>query len=64
MYNPHSTPDRPWESISMDYMSGLPFTKQGNDFVFLVVDHFSKVSILVGYKKIITAKATANIFFE
>jgi hypothetical protein len=38
MHTPLPTPDRPWESISMDYMSGIPSTKQGNDSVFVVVD--------------------------
>jgi hypothetical protein len=37
LYTPLPTPDRPWQSISMDYMSGLPSTKHGNDCVFMVV---------------------------
>jgi hypothetical protein len=61
MYTPLPTPDRPWESISMDYMSSLLSTKRGNDCVFVVVDHFSKMSILVLYKKGITTEATAKI---
>ena len=48
----------------MEYMSGLPSTKRGNDFVFVVVDRFSKMVILVFCKKNITAKATAKLFFE
>jgi hypothetical protein len=52
-YNPLPTLDRPWESISMDYMLGLPSTKQGNDCVFLVVNRFSKMAIL-----------TAKLFFK
>ena len=31
LYTPLPTPNWPWESISMDYMSGLPSTKHGND---------------------------------
>jgi hypothetical protein len=54
----------PWESISMDYMSGLPSTKKGNDSVFVVVDRFSKMAILVSYKKSIATKATGKLFFE
>jgi hypothetical protein len=38
MYTSLPTLERPWESISMDYMSGLPSTKQGNDYVFVIVD--------------------------
>jgi hypothetical protein len=41
-----------------------PSTKSGNDYVFVVVDHFSKMAILATYKKNITAEATAKIFFE
>jgi hypothetical protein len=48
----------------MDYMSGLPSTKRGNDCVFVVVDRFSKMAIMVACKKSITAEATAKLFFE
>jgi hypothetical protein len=48
----------------MDYMSGLLSTKWGNDYVFVVVDRFSKMAILDAHKKRITAEATAKIFFE
>jgi hypothetical protein len=48
----------------MDYMSGLPSTKQRNDFVFMVVDRFSKMAIMVACRKNITKEATAKLFFE
>jgi hypothetical protein len=64
LYTPLPTPERPWESISMDYMASLPSTKWGNDCVFVVVDRFSKMAILVACKKSITTKATAKLFFE
>jgi hypothetical protein len=48
----------------MDYMSGLPSTKQGNDCVFVVVDRFSKMAILTACKKSITTTDTAKLFFE
>jgi hypothetical protein len=64
MYKPLPTPDRPWESISMDYMSGLPSTKHRNDCVFLDVDRFSKMEIMAACKKSIIAEATTKLFFE
>ena len=64
LYTPLPTPNQPWESISMDYMSGLPSTKHGNDCVFVVVDRFSKMAIMAACKKNITAEATAKLFFE
>jgi hypothetical protein len=48
----------------MDYMLGLPSTKRGNDCVVVVFDLFSKMEILVAYKKRITVEATSKIFFE
>jgi hypothetical protein len=64
LYNPLRTLDRPWESILMDYISGLSSTKRGNDYVFLVVDRFSKMVILAACKKSITMEAIAKLFFE
>ena len=61
---PLPTPDRPWESISIDYMSGLLSPNQGNDCVFVVVDRFYKMGILVVCKKNITVEATIKLFFE
>jgi hypothetical protein len=48
----------------MDYMSGLSSTKQGNDYVFVVIDRFLKMAILTACKKNIMATDTAKIFFE
>ena len=48
----------------MDYMSSLPTTKHGNDCIFVVVDRFSKMTILTACKKTITTEATAKLFFE
>ena len=48
----------------MDYMLDLPSIKHGNDCVFVVVDRFSKMAIMVACKKNITAEATTKLFFE
>jgi hypothetical protein len=64
MYTPLPTLDRPWESISMDYMLDLTSTKWGNDCFFVVFDHFSKMAIMAACKKNIIAEAIAKIFFE
>jgi hypothetical protein len=64
LYTPLPTPERPWESISMDYMFGLPSTKKGNDFIFVVIDQFSNMAILMAYKKSITMTDTTKHFFE
>ncbi|CAL2237443.1 unnamed protein product [Prunus armeniaca] len=40
LYLPLTVPSRSWESISMDFLGGLPKTKSGNDYLFVVVDRF------------------------
>jgi hypothetical protein len=47
----------------MDYIFSFHSTKHGNDYVFMVVDRFSKMKILVTWKNNITAEATAKLFF-
>jgi hypothetical protein len=64
LYTLLPTPDRPWESISMDYMSDLLSTNQGNECFFVVVDRFSKMAILAACKKSIIVEATTKLFFE
>jgi hypothetical protein len=48
----------------MDYVSSLPSTKHDNDCVFVVVDRFSKMSIMMACKKNITTEATTKLLFE
>lgn len=46
----------------MNYMLSLPSTKNGNDFVFMVIEKFSKMAILEACKKSITTEAIAKLF--
>jgi hypothetical protein len=64
LYTPLPTPENPWESISMDYMSSLTSTKKGKYCVFVVVDQLSKMAILTTCKKNITMENTAKLFFK
>ncbi|KAI5313566.1 hypothetical protein L3X38_042742 [Prunus dulcis] len=51
LYTPLLVPNRPWESISMDFLGGLPTTTTGFDYLFVVVDQFNKMVILIPCKK-------------
>jgi hypothetical protein len=62
--SPLPIPSHPWEIIFMDSVGGLPMTKGGHDYLYVVVDRFKKMCILMPCKMQITAEQTANLFFQ
>ena len=48
----------------MDFMGGLPKTKRGHDYLYVVVDHFSKMVVLKPCKKTITGEEAARLVFN
>jgi hypothetical protein len=48
----------------MDFIGGLPMTKGGHNYFYVVVDRFNKMCILMPCKNNITAEQTANLFFQ
>ena len=48
----------------MDFVGGIPLSKRGHDYLYVVVDRFIKMCILVPCKKQITAEQTAKLFFH
>ena len=64
LYIPLPVPSHPWESISMDFVGGLPKSRKGHDYLYVVVDRFSKMCILIPCSKHIIVEQTARLFFE
>ena len=63
LYRPLLVPTRPWEIISMDFVGDLLITRKGHDYLFMVVDRFNKMCILMPCKKTINGQEATNLFF-
>jgi hypothetical protein len=47
----------------MDFLGGLPTTRKGHDYLFVVVDNFNKMCIFMPCKKTIKGQEATSMFF-
>ena len=57
-------PKKPWVDISMDLILGLPRSRKGRDYIFVVVDRFSKMAYFIACHKTNDSTNITNIFFR
>ena len=55
--------ERPWESVSLDFISALP-TSEGSGSILVVVDRFSKYGTFIPAPKDCTAEEAGRLFFK
>ena len=63
LLNPLPIPDRPWQHISMDFMT-YPQDRKGYNTIFVIVDRLNKVLVLIFCQKETTAKGMARLWLE
>ncbi|CAI7877767.1 unnamed protein product [Closterium sp. NIES-53] len=59
---PIPPPERAWQQVTMDFVTGLPVGASGNDAILVVVDRLTKMAHFAACKKSITAEETARLF--
>ena len=45
LYTPLPVPSCTWESVSMEFVGGLPKSRKGHDYLYVIVDKFNKMCI-------------------
>ncbi|SOV06708.1 uncharacterized protein UDID_17588 [Ustilago sp. UG-2017a] len=63
LLQPLATPDRPWGSVSLDFIEGLPLS-EGYDSILVIVDRLTKYAILALTHKTVMAKQTALLLWK
>jgi len=63
LLEPLPIPERPWESVSMDFITSLP-KSEGFGSIIVVVDRFSKYATFIPAPADCTAEETARLFLR
>lgn len=64
MYELLPIPSEPWIDVLMDFIVGLPNTKRGHNFMFVVINRFSKMAHFIPCKKTNDASKISELFFK
>ncbi|GJP61792.1 hypothetical protein CLOP_g18920 [Closterium sp. NIES-67] len=62
LLQPLDPPGRPWQQVTMDYVTGLPAGPSGNDVILVVVDQLTKMAHFIACQQTITAEQTVRLF--
>ncbi|GJP81568.1 hypothetical protein CLOP_g11703 [Closterium sp. NIES-67] len=60
LLQPLDPPERPWQQVTMDYVTGLPAGPSGNDAILVVVDRLTKMAHFITCQQTITPNKPRN----
>lgn len=64
LLHPLPIPDRPWQQVTMDLITQLPRTRQGNDAIVVFVDKLTKMVHYAATTTAVDAPQLAELFFS
>ncbi|GJP48492.1 hypothetical protein CLOM_g7778 [Closterium sp. NIES-68] len=64
LLQPLEPPQRPWQHVTMDFVTGLPTTATGKNAVLVDVDRLTKMAYFAPCRTTITAEDTARLFIS
>jgi hypothetical protein len=64
LLQPLKVPERKWEEIGMDFIMGLPRTRDGYDSIWVIVDRLTKVAHFILVKTTYTGAWLAELYIS
>jgi len=64
LYTPILITSTPWVDISMNFVFGISRNQRGFNSIFVVVDHFSKMTHLIPCHNVDDASYISGLFFK
>lgn len=64
LLHPLQIPESNWQSISMDFIIGLPMTQRQKDTILVIVDRLSKMAHFIPTKETVEAPQVAELFIQ
>lgn len=64
LLQPHGVPEWKWDTISIDFIIGLPMSVRRHDAIMVVVDRLSKVAHFIPVKSSYNAASVAKVYME
>jgi hypothetical protein len=64
LLKPLDVPVWKWESISMDFIAGLPRTPKGHDSIWVIIDRLTKVAHFIAVRTDYRVEKLADMYIE
>jgi transposase InsO family protein len=64
LLQPLPIPQSPWDSVSFDFITGLPRTERGFEAIVVFVDRLTKYAFIYPCQDTITAEGFANVWYD